>query len=137
MASLDCEGRFGYRPGPRSDSLGLSFFFFHLLVSAYVLLGWIVSSKPPLLFYLLLLPFLAVQWRLNQGCCVINNLESWLRTGRWRDPNNREEGAFLLMLCDWFLGIRPHPLILDRFSYAAVLGLWLLALSHFSWLSAS
>ena len=137
MASIDCEGRFASRPGPRSDNLGMGFFFFHLLFSLYVLAGWIVSSKSSLAFYLFLLPFLAVQWRLNQGSCIINNLESWLRTGRWRDPDNREEGAFLLMLCDWQLRIRPHPQILDRFSYAVVLVLWLLGLSHFSWLAAS
>ncbi len=137
MASIDWEGRIACRSGPRSDSLGLSFFFFHLLVSAYVLSGWIVSSQPHLLFYLLLLPLLAAQWRLNQGSCVINNLESWLRTGHWRDPNNHEEGGFLLMLCDWLFGIRPYPVILDRFSYGLVLALWLLGLSHFSWLTAS
>jgi len=130
MASLECEGRFGYRPGPRSDSLGLSFFSFHLLVSAYVLSGWIVSSKPTLLFYLLLLPMIAAQWRFNQGCCVLNNLESRLRFGCWRHPRNKQEGAFLLMLCDWCFRIRPSPLMLDRLSYGVVAALWFVGLVH-------
>ena len=73
------------------------------------------------------------QWYVNQGSCVMNNIESWLRSGRWRDPSNPEEAGFLLMLSQWMFGIRPHPAVLDRFSYAAILVLWLLAASRLSW----
>jgi hypothetical protein len=83
--------------------------------------------------YLVLLPAMATQWYVNRGCCVMNNIESWLRSGRWRDPNNPEEAGFLLMLCQWLFRARPHPVVLDRFSYATVLVLWLLAASRFSW----
>ena len=134
MASIDFEDRFA-RVGPRLDGLGLGLFIFHIFVSVYVLIGWFVSSGPALLFYLFLLPLIAAQWRLNRGCCVINNVESWLRSGHWHDPCNREEGAFLLMLSDWLFRVRPNPKDLDRLSYATVLLLWLLAFSHFSWLS--
>ena len=133
MASIDFADRLAPAAGPRFDRLGFSLFFFHLLISAYVLLGWTTPSPAALLFYLLLLPAIAVQWHINRGCCVINNLESWLRSGRGRDPENKEEGAFLLMLSNWLFRSRPHPLFLDRFSYGTVFILWLLAFSHFSW----
>ena len=133
MTSMDFDDRLTPAAGPRSDRLGLSLFLAHLLISAYVLLGWSIPSPAALLFYLLLLPVIAAQWHINRGCCVINNLESWLRSGLGRDPDNQEEGAFLLMLSNWLFRIRPHPAFLDAFSYATVLILWLLAFSHFSW----
>ena len=131
MASIDIQDSCG----PRRDGLGLSCFAFHLMVGAFVLIGWLLSSYEALVFYLLLLPAMATQWAINRGSCVINNLESWFRTGHWRDPRNPEEGGFLLMLCDWLFTIRPSPLALDRLSYAGVIFLWLLALGHVSWLA--
>jgi hypothetical protein len=136
MASIDYDERRECQAGPRFDGLGLSFLISHLAVGAYILFGWIVSSPPVLGFYLLLLPAIATQWYVNRGSCVMNNVESWLRSGRWRDPANPEEAGFLLMLCHWLFRARPHPTVLDRFSYAAVLILWLLAASRFSWFGA-
>src|SRR5215510_11517295 len=115
MASIGFEDGF-VRVGPRLDALGFSLFVFHIFVAFYVLLGWFVSSSPALVFYLLLLPLIATQWWLNRGCCMINNFESWLRSGCWRDPNNKEEGAFLLMLSEWLFRVRPNPQDLDRLS---------------------
>lgn len=131
MSSIDIQES----PGPRRDRLGLSCFVFHLLVGAFVLVGWVISSYETLMFYLLLLPAMATQWAVNKGSCIINNFESWLRSGVWRDPENPEEGGFLLMLCEWMFAVRPSPVALDRFSYAVVIFLWLLALGHISWLA--
>jgi len=133
MASIDYDDRREWQAGPRTDRIGLSFFIAHLAIGVYVLFGWIISPPPALAFYLLLLPLMATQWYVNRGSCVVNNFESWLRSGRWRNPANPEEGGFLLMLCQWFFRVRPHPLVLDRFSYATVIILWLLAASRFSW----
>ena len=52
-----------------------------------------------LVFYLFFVPAVALQWQFNANACVLNNLESWLRSGQWRDPSNREEGAWLATLC--------------------------------------
>ena len=131
MASIDIQESYG----PRRDRLGFSCFLFHLAVGAFVLIGWLLSSYEALMFYLVLLPAMATQWVVNKGSCVINNIESWLRTGQWRDPTNPEEGGFLSMLCDWLFAMRPSPVVLDRFSYAVVVFLWLLALGHISWLA--
>ena len=133
MASIDFHDRDECPTGPRLDALGLSFFISHLLVGAYICFGWFLSSPETLPFYLLLLPAVMTQWYVNQGSCVMNNIESWIRSRRWRDPTNPEEARFLLMLSQWSFGIRPHPVVLDRFSYAAVTFLWLLAAFRFSW----
>ena len=104
---------------------------FHLAVGAFVLAGWLISSTEALLFYLFLLPAMATQWAVNRGSCVINNIETWLRTGRWRDQENGEDGRYLAMLCDWFFAVRPDPVALDRLSYSVILVLWVLGLDHF------
>ena len=117
--------------GPRRDGLGHSCLIFHLAVGAFVLAGWLISSTEALLFYLFLLPAMATQWAVNKGSCIINNIETWLRTGRWRDQESGEDGRYLAMLCDWFFAVRPEPAALDLFSYSVILVLWVLGLDHF------
>jgi hypothetical protein len=102
-----------------------------MAVGIFVLAGWLISSTEGLLLYLLLLPAMATQWAVNQGSCVINNIETWLRTGHWRDPESGEDGRYLAMLCDWLFAMRPDPAALDRLSYSVVLFLWVLGLGHF------
>ena len=131
MASIDFE----QRVRPRKDGLGLSFFIFHSGIGEFVLAGWLISSYELLAFYLLLLPLMAMQWLINRGSCIINNVESWLRTGRWRDPDNCEEAAFLAITCEWLFALRPDPVRIDRLTYCAVLFLWLLGLGHVSLLA--
>lgn len=126
MASIDAE-----HPGaPPADKLGLALFVCHLAVGAYLVLGWIVPDRDALVFYAVLVPLVAGQWHLNHGSCIINNIESWLRSGRWRDPSNVHEGRFLQMLCLWLFGIRPSARRIEAASYGALLVLWFLALGH-------
>jgi hypothetical protein len=76
---------------------------------------------------------MALQWIINRRSCLINNIETWLRTGRWRDPVvNPEEGRFLETLCDRLFALRPDPGAMDRMSYVVVVLLWLLGLGHLS-----
>ena len=127
MALIDIQDRMD----PKRDRLGLSCFIFHMVVATFVLAGWLISSTEALLFYLVLLPAMATQWAVNQGSCVINNIETWLRTGRWRDHENGEDGRFLIMMCVWLFALRPAPGALDRLSYSVILVLWVLGLGHF------
>jgi hypothetical protein len=127
MALIDIQERMA----PKKDRLGLSCFAFHMAVGTFVLVGWLISSTEALLFYLLLLPAMATQWAMNRGSCIINNIETWLRTGRWRDQEYGEDGRFLTMLCDWLFAVRPAPASLDRLSYSVILVLWILGLGHF------
>ena len=129
MASIDIQEY----AGPRQDHLGWGLFIFHIGVSLYILFGWMLTAGLGL--YLVLLPAIGVQWHFNQGSCVINNFESWLRTGHWRDPQSKEEGTFLLMICEWALRTRPSQALLDRVSYGLLLALWLTGFSRLVWLN--
>ena len=131
MALIDIQERMA----PKRDRLGLSRFVFHMALGTLVVVGWLISSTEALLFYLVLLPAMATQWAVNRGSCVVNNIETWLRTGRWRDQENGEDGRFLVMLSDWLFAIRPDPAALDSLSYSVVPFLWCLGLGHFSLLA--
>jgi hypothetical protein len=131
MASIDIQEVVG----PRRDRLGMTLFALHLVIGAFALTGWLISSYDALAFYMVLLPGMAAQWAVNSRTCIINNFESWIRTGRWHDPQNCEEGGFLLMISDWLFAVRPNSISIDRFSYGVVFFLWLLALGHLSWMT--
>jgi hypothetical protein len=117
-------------PVQTRDLLGNFCFYLHFAVMIYIVLGWAVPLRPALVFYLVFLPAVAVQWQFNKNSCVLNNLESLMRSGIWRDPHNREEGAWLLTLARRALGVAVTPLQIDIFTYAVLAGLWGLALWH-------
>jgi hypothetical protein len=112
------------------DGLGWFCFVHHLAVMVYIVVGWLLPSKPALLFYVVFLPAVALQWRLNKDSCILNNVESLIRTGQWRDPTNREEGAWLLTLARETLGLPVTAWQVDIFTYAVLLLLWILGLVH-------
>jgi hypothetical protein len=110
------------------DLLGQVFFWGHFAVMIYIVLGWAVPLRAALFFYELFLPAVAIQWLFNANSCVLNNLESFIRSGRWRDPSNSEEGAWLLTLVRGWLGLGVTQLQMDVFTYAVLILLWSLGL---------
>ena len=112
------------------DGLGWFCFVLHFAVMIYVVVGWLVPLQPALLFYVAFLPVTVVTWRFNKDSCLLNNLESFIRTGQWRDPSNREEGAWLLTLARETLGLPVTALQVDIFTYAVMVLLWTLGFVH-------
>src|SRR5689334_18537494 len=82
----------------KRDALGTACFWLHFAVMLTIVAGWLMPLRAALVFYLCFLPAVALQWQVNKNSCVLNNLEALIRTGSWRDPHNREEGAWLQTL---------------------------------------
>src|SRR5215469_11266381 len=101
----------------RRDALGQLCFALHFAVMIYIIFGWAIPQPGLLLFYLVFLPAVIVQWQFNRNSCVLNNAESLIRTGRWRDPGNAEEGAWLLGLIRSVLRIELKPAQMDVLIY--------------------
>jgi hypothetical protein len=114
----------------KRDLLGNFCFYLHFAAMLYIVFGWLVPWRPLLVFYIFFLPAVAVSWQFNKNSCVLNNLESLIRTGAWRDPTNEEEGAWLLTLARNALGITVTKFQMDAFIYAVMALLWLLGLGH-------
>ena len=114
----------------KRDTLGTVCFYHHIAMMVYILGGWIVPWHPALIFYLVFVPSVIGQWRLNKNTCVLNNIESLLRTGKWRNPKNREEGAWLHTTITGATGIAITKFQLDIIMYSVMASLWGLALCH-------
>jgi hypothetical protein len=110
------------------DLLGNFCFYLHFAVMIYIVTGWLMPWRPLQVFYLLFLPAVAVQWWFNKNSCILNNIESYLRRGQWRDPTNVEEGAWLLTMARNLLGLKITPRQMDIFTYAVLMILWTLDL---------
>ena len=117
----------------KRDALGNFCFYLHFAVMIYIVLGWAVPLHAALYFYMGFLPAVAVQWQFNKNSCVLNNFESLLRSGQWRDPNNKEEGAWLQTLALNLTGILFKPWQMDAFTYFILVMLWTAGLSHLLW----
>lgn len=112
------------------DALGHVFFWHHLLVMGFIVLGWLVPWRPLLVFYLVFLPGVMLQWQFNRDSCILNNVESLIRTGRWRNPSNPEEGAFLLELARRLTGLDISQAAMNAVIYTAMAVFWGLGLGH-------
>jgi hypothetical protein len=119
------------RVAEKRDALGNLCFCLHLAVMIFIVTGWLMPWRGALLFYLAFLPAVAVQWQFNKNSCVLNNVESFIRTGGWRDPNNREEGAWLQTLLLGVTGIGFKPWQINLLTYSVLVLLWGLGLGHF------
>jgi len=115
----------------KRDPIGQLCFVLHFLPLIYVVTGWLAPWRGALIFYLLFLPGMFLQWRLNRDSCVLNNIESLIRTGRWRNPSNREEGAWLRTLVNdktgWDLSRRQ----MDAFINTVLVAFWSLGFGRF------
>jgi hypothetical protein len=117
----------------KRDLLGNFCFYLHFAVMIYIVTGWLVPLHPALIFYMGFLPAVAVQWQFNKNSCVLNNIESLLRSGQWRDPHNKEEGAWLLTLASGLFGYPFKAWQIDVFTYFVLALLWTAGLSHLLW----
>jgi hypothetical protein len=129
MQASQLESAVQAQPQKR-DALGQACFILHFLPLIYVLTGWLAPWRGALIFYLAFLPAMFLQWRLNSSSCVLNNIESLIRTGRWRNPSNREEGAWLRTLVNDKTGWDVSRAQMDAFINSVMLLLWCLALAR-------
>lgn len=104
--------------------------FFHFLFIPYTLLAWLIPNAAWLIIHLVAVPIIVIQWHFNDGICMLNNLESWLRTGRWRDTTDPDQGAWIAGLVERVLGWRPSPRWFDGLIYGLLVVSWLLSGVH-------
>jgi hypothetical protein len=118
------------RAPQKRDALGQFCFVIHFLPLIFVIVGWLAPWRGALLFYLLFLPGMFLQWRLNRDSCIFNNIESLIRTGKWRNRSNREEGAWLRTLVNDKTGWKLSRRQIDTSINAALVTFWSLGFSR-------
>jgi len=113
----------------RFDQLRIALFGVHLAIIGYVSLGWLIPSRTALFIYTLLLPMIAIQWLLNGGASIVNNIENLVRTKQWSDEQNRFEGAFFKTFLD-AIGVPASQAQITTVLCFVMLIFWIAALCH-------
>ncbi|SRR5712672_619914 len=111
------------------DSLRFALFVFHLAIMGYVTLGWLIPSRVALYIYTLLLPMIAMQWLLNGGASIVNNIENLVRVGQWNDARNRFEGTFFKTLLQ-AIGVPASQAQITTVLCFLMLIFWVSAICH-------
>ena len=106
------------------DLLRVTTFIVHLAIVAYVSTGWLASTRIGLLFYLLLLPMIVMQWLLNAGASILDNAETLIRTGHWHDSRNMFEGHFFQNILR-ATGIKVSTTLINLIVCATLLMFWI------------
>jgi hypothetical protein len=128
---MDGAGDTDRLAGQGRDLLGRFCFWLHFAVMIYIVAGWSLPSRAALLLYEAFLPAVMIQWWFNKNSCVLNNIESRIRTGSWRSTSNVEEGAWLLTLLRG-LGIPATFLQVEILTYGVLAVLWAVGLWRLS-----
>jgi hypothetical protein len=116
------------------DLLGHFCFYLHVAVMLFIVLGWLPPWRAALGFYLVFIPGVFLQWQVNKDTCILNNIEGWLRTGRWRNKEaNPEEGAWVLTLARNVTGIAFSEAQINVLIYGVLVLGWCLALARLVW----
>ena len=108
----------------------------HMALVGYGLLGWLVPSMPWLRVHLVFLPVLPIVWRLNRNTCPLNNLETWLTSGRWRDDSNPEEGGFLRATVVRYFDVEVSERAMNAVTYSLMGLAWGLSWGHLAMLAS-
>jgi hypothetical protein len=122
-------GRKGFGDNLAIDGVRALLLAVHFAIIAYVCLGWMIPSRGLLFFYALLLPAMMLQWLLNGGASIINNIENLVRFGRWSDPRNPLEGALFKTLLH-AAGIRASQAQIATVLCFAMLIFWIAAVCN-------
>lgn len=108
----------------------------HMALVFYGLFGWVVPNTNWLIAHLIFIPALVAVWRMNDGVCPLNNLESLLTTGVWRNPANTEEGSFLRVIVERYLKLEPSQELMDQITYGLMAFVWVLSWLHLALVAA-
>ena len=68
----------------------------HLVVVVFVVFGWVLPFKSSLIVHLWVVPLMIVQWLLNDGTCVLTNIENII-TGEQK-ARSEQQGQFIKRL---------------------------------------
>ena len=96
----------------------------HWVLVGFALVGWLATSEPWLLTYLIYVPLMVIHWSFNENSCIVNNFETWLMTGKWRNQHNPEEGAFVRTALVRVIGWAPPEKAFDIFIRLLMIATW-------------
>lgn len=103
----------------------------HYFFMLFTIFGWIIPKTQALIFYLIWIPSIILQWKANDDTCILTNLENYFRNGQWKADPSEEEGGFVNSVFQNVFGITLTDRVLAYIIYG-VMGLgWVLGVIHY------
>ena len=100
-------------------------YYVHLVVLLYNLLGWIIPGPIALICFLSSQVITILQWKFNQGTCILTNIENYINGVPWPE-RGAQEGDFISGLIKKILKIEPTPIQLEWVIYGIMVSLFTL-----------
>lgn len=94
----------------------------HIAVLIFTLIGWLLPDQW-LWVYLIWIPLMVIQWQLNQGTCILTNLENYL-VGESDRPKSQQQGQFVKSLFLNLCGFVPTDRVLKNLIYFTIFCCW-------------
>ena len=116
----------------KRDLLGHFCFYMHFAVMLYIVTGWLVPWHLLLDVYLVFIPAVFLQWQVNNDTCIMNNIEGWMRTGKWQEEQGDQSRRGSVAPDAGEERDRPDDSAwqINLLTYAVLALVWLLALAH-------
>jgi|APSaa5957512535_1039671.scaffolds.fasta_scaffold561640_1 hypothetical protein len=74
--------------------------YLHLAIVFFLLLGWLATNDLVLLIHFASVPLIMLQWKFNDGTCLLTNLEEWLSpTPKKKDQQQGQLIKSILLKC--------------------------------------
>ena len=94
----------------------------HFLSLIFLTFGWTFSHKSILLFHVIFVPLVFVQWYFNEGTCVLSNIESRIKGERFSKRD--QQGYFIKSLLGYFFKPLPKDQTIKVFIYFVLFVSW-------------
>lgn len=105
----------------------------HLFVLLFVIFGWILPSYSLLLIHLVFIPVMIGQWQLNQGTCILTNIENYLRGNQ--QVKNQQQGQFIKGILGKVFNPLPTDATIKKIVYVVIAISWLVSAFRVWWMS--
>lgn len=101
----------------------------HYGILLFIVGGWLVPIGAVLLTHMVFIPLVMLQWKLNNGQCLLTNLENFFQGEK--KTIGEQQGQFIKGIANHLLGYTPADDKLRKGLYAAITFAWLFSLLHY------
>lgn len=91
----------------------------HYAILFFIMLGWAFAQKGILIFHMVMIPLVILQWKINHGRCLLTDLEHHLMPTEEDQTDNESEG-FVARILRTLFKIELTPTQLMNFIYAVM-----------------
>ncbi len=91
----------------------------HYAVLLFIVLGWIFVKKEILVIHMVMIPLVILQWKINNGRCLLTDLEHYLVPAVPEESEEQSEG-FVARILKTVLKIELSPSQLMSFMYSVM-----------------